>query len=123
MLILKAMKLTKTSILMACVALGASGCVSSDSELAVQGDWEAIGYKDGIKGVTSRTVTSLNELGAAPIVSEYEQGYSKGIAEYCNPDFAYQIGLSGQYYEGVCEGMEGAQKFRMEWQRGWEESN
>ncbi|MCV5647151.1 DUF2799 domain-containing protein, partial [Escherichia coli] len=24
-------------------------------------------------------------------------------------------------YEGVCEGTEQAQKFRMEWQRGWNE--
>ena len=34
---------------------------------------------------------------------------------------AYQIGLSGQVYEGVCSGTEDAQRFRMEWQRGWDE--
>ncbi|GAM62775.1 hypothetical protein JCM19232_1932 [Vibrio ishigakensis] len=51
----------------------------------------------------------------------YEQGYTRGVAEYCNPNFAYQMGLSGQYYEGACEGREDAQKFRMEWQRGWNE--
>lgn len=122
MLIVRAVKFTKTPILMVCVALSVSGCATSDNDLAAQGDWQAIGYKDGIKGVTSRTVSNLNDLGSAPIVSDYEQGYSKGIAEYCNPDFAYQIGLSGQYYEGVCEGMQDAQQFRMEWQRGWDES-
>ncbi|ODW89529.1 hypothetical protein BBL97_11120 [Vibrio parahaemolyticus] len=52
---------------------------------------------------------------------DYDRGYLEGVAEYCNPDFAYQMGLSGQYYEGVCEGTEQAQKFRMEWQRGWNE--
>ncbi|EGR4078612.1 DUF2799 domain-containing protein, partial [Vibrio cholerae] len=26
-------------------------------------------------------------------------------------------------YEGICEGTEQAQRFRMEWQRGWNEYN
>ncbi|EPD0966986.1 DUF2799 domain-containing protein [Vibrio vulnificus] len=96
------------------------GCVASTEQLAQQSDWQQIGYQDGIAGHTQRSYKALAELGEVN-KSDYEQGYLEGVAEYCNPDFAYQMGLSGQYYEGVCEGTEQAQKFRMEWQRGWNE--
>lgn len=93
-------------------------CTSSPQQLAQQGDWQQIGYQDGISGHTSRSFKALSSLGSVK-QSDYDQGYLEGVTEYCNPDFAYQIGVSGQYYQGVCEGTDQAQKFRMEWQRGW----
>ncbi|WED22408.1 DUF2799 domain-containing protein [Vibrio sp. JC009] len=98
-----------------------SGCAAGPEDLANQGDWHEIGYRDGIKGQPPRGYSKLQELGEANL-SQYDDGYLEGVKVYCNPDFAYQIGLSGQHYEGVCEGTEHAQKFRMEWQRGWNES-
>ncbi|MCR9394825.1 DUF2799 domain-containing protein [Vibrio alginolyticus] len=97
-----------------------AGCTATIADLAKSGDWHQIGYQDGITGHTSRTMSELRELGSVK-QSDYDQGYLEGLREYCNPAFAYQMGLSGQYYEGVCEGTEQAQKFRMEWQRGWNE--
>ncbi|EJL6927029.1 DUF2799 domain-containing protein [Vibrio alginolyticus] len=97
-----------------------AGCTVTTADLAKSGDWHQIGYQDGITGHTSRTMSELRELGSVK-QSDYDQGYLEGLREYCNPAFAYQMGLSGQYYEGVCEGTEQAQKFRMEWQRGWNE--
>lgn len=107
-----------TSALLVLVAL--SGCSASVQDLAEQGDWLEIGYRDGIKGHTQRSYNEMMELGSVDQVS-YDTGYQKGVEEYCNPDHAYQIGLSGQYYEGVCSGFADAQKFRMEWKRGWDE--
>ncbi|EPX6945860.1 MULTISPECIES: DUF2799 domain-containing protein [Vibrio] len=97
-----------------------AGCTATTADLAKSGDWHQIGYQDGITGHTSRTMSELRELGSVK-QSDYDQGYLEGLREYCNPAFAYQMGVSGQYYEGVCEGTEQAQKFRMEWQRGWNE--
>ncbi|EGR2551700.1 DUF2799 domain-containing protein [Vibrio alginolyticus] len=97
-----------------------AGCTATTADLAKSGDWHQIGYQDGITGHTSRTMSELRELGSVK-QSDYDQGYLEGLREYCNPAFAYQMGLSGQYYEGVCEGTEQAQKFRMEWQLGWNE--
>lgn len=114
------MLFNKISVLF--LALFIVACSSSENELAQQGDWHEIGFSDGIKGHHPRSFSSLQELGQAN-QSEYDQGYIEGVTDYCNPDFAYQIGLSGQYYEGVCEGTEEAQRFRMEWQRGWNEFN
>ncbi|UUM30123.1 DUF2799 domain-containing protein [Vibrio japonicus] len=93
-------------------------CAATTEQLAKEGNWYQIGYQDGVSGNTQRSHKELSSMGSVN-QAEYEQGYLEGVTEYCNPNFAYQIGLSGQYYEGVCEGTAQAQKFRMEWQRGW----
>ncbi|GAM62774.1 hypothetical protein JCM19232_1931 [Vibrio ishigakensis] len=40
-------------------------CASTDTELAQKGDWESIGYQDGVKGSMPRSYSKLNELGEA----------------------------------------------------------
>lgn len=102
------------------VAMALTGCAASEVELAKQGNWQQIGYQDGVAGHSQRSYKLLLELGSVK-QADYELGYAQGVKEYCNPNFAYQMGLSGQFYEGVCEGTDEAQKFRMEWQRGWNE--
>ncbi|MCE0493228.1 DUF2799 domain-containing protein [Vibrio salinus] len=98
------------------------GCSVTDVDLAKEGNWYQIGYNDGIAGLLQRSNSALSELGIVN-QSEYDQGYIDGVDKYCNPNFAYQIGLSGQYYEGVCNGLKNGNKFRMEWKRGWEQYN
>jgi hypothetical protein len=107
-------------LLVVMVLLG--GCTAGMQDLANSGDWYEIGYRDGVKGQPARSYKALNELGTVDR-SQYDEGYLEGVSEYCNPDFAYQIGMSGQLYEGVCEGTKDAQRFRMEWQRGWNDAN
>ncbi len=99
-------------------SLLAFGCAKGVDDLAKEGSWDQIGYQDGVRGQLSRSYSDLNKLGEA-VHSEYDAGYQRGIIEFCDADFAYQIGLSGQYYTGACEGLPEAQRFRMEWQRGW----
>jgi hypothetical protein len=113
------MRLIKVLLLSAGLVM--VGCTASTQQLADEGQWNAIGYQDGIKGVTARSDKSLSKLGAADF-NQYSEGYMRGNKEFCNADFAYQIGLSGQTYEGVCDGYPDGQKFRMEWQRGWNDS-
>lgn len=98
-----------------------AACANTSEDYAKAGDWNAVGYSDGIKGKQHRTAGDFKDYGAVNI-NDYADGYLKGINEYCNPNHAYQIGLSGNYYEGVCEGTPDSQKFRMEWQRGWNDS-
>ncbi|ENM5875309.1 DUF2799 domain-containing protein [Vibrio mimicus] len=111
----------KKWIVMSFISLLA-GCAASESQWVKEGNWFEIGYQDAIAGHSQRSYQSLIELGSANL-ADYEQGYQKGLEQYCNPNVAYQIGLSGQYYEGICEGTEQSQRFRMEWQRGWNEYN
>jgi hypothetical protein len=113
--------------LLALTAVALVGCSSGISELAKEGRWQELGFRDGAKGLNQRTPSRLSELGeqSAQSVdySSYEEGYLTGISEYCNPNHAYQIGLSGQSYNGVCDSEEDSQRFRMEWQRGWGDYN
>lgn len=98
-----------------------AACANTAEDYAKAGDWEAVGYSDGVRGKQHRTAGDFKDYSNVN-VNDYAQGYLKGVEEYCNPNHAYQIGLSGNYYEGVCEGTPDAQKFRMEWQRGWNDS-
>ncbi len=93
-----------------------SGCASGVT--SQNQNWQKVGYQDGARGFAARSYTQLGHISAAQ-QSEYDEGYNEGVRHYCNPTFAYQIGLSGQDYLGVCDGMKQGQKFRMEWQRGW----
>jgi hypothetical protein len=92
------------------------GCSASEQSLSTQGDWYQIGYRDGIAGHQQRSYRVLHQLGAVQMAD-----YDDGVTQYCNPDFAYQIGLSGQFYDGVCAGTPVGNQFCMEWQRGWEQ--
>lgn len=106
------------ALIIVATSLLAFGCAKGVDDLAKEGSWDQIGYQDGVRGQLSRSYSDLNKLGEA-VHSEYDAGYQRGIIEFCDADFAYQIGLSGQYYTGACEGLPEAQRFRMEWQRGW----
>ncbi|MBL4828358.1 MAG: DUF2799 domain-containing protein [Aliivibrio sp.] len=103
------------------------GCSSGISDLAKQGRWQELGFRDGNKGLNQRTPSRLSDWGEESSqsvdYSSYEEGYLNGITEYCNPNYAYQIGLSGQSYNGVCQNTEDSQQFRMEWHRGWSDYN
>lgn len=108
------------NIMIPILVLVLSACSNHLKQLEEQGDWYQVGYQDGVIGHTQRSAKELTDLNSSKY-ADYEQGYLEGVSEYCNPNFAYQIGLSGQYYHGVCEGSDTAQRFRMEWQRGWNE--
>lgn len=94
-----------------------AGCTATTDGLVREGDWYQVGYQDGVTGRPNRSLNDLQQLGDVD-PNDYEQGYLKGLVEYCDPNFAYQIGLSGQEYHGVCEGMPNSQQFRLEFERG-----
>lgn len=103
------------------------GCAGLDDTNALikEGNWVAIGERDGVRGLPSRSLSDLDELaqqaGAENAdVGNYERGYHQGIERYCDIDNAYDIGLSGMQYLGVCAYTADGLRFRMEWQRGYD---
>ncbi|SJL85285.1 DUF2799 domain-containing protein [Vibrio palustris] len=104
------------------LALLLAGCSSSAMDQPAHSDWYQLGFKDAIRGNDERSHSTLSSLGAGK-ESEYDSGYAAGLEQYCNPDRAYQMGLNGQQYQGVCDHKKSGQKFRMEWQRGWRDYN
>lgn len=106
------------------IFLSACSSMVSTSSLIKQGKWYAVGLRDGERGLDSRTMRELNTLAqengtqTADVVL-YEDGYQTGIDRYCDVNNAYDIGLSGMTYHGVCGNQENGLKFLMDWKRGF----
>lgn len=106
------------------------GCAGFDDSNALiqQGNWFAIGERDGVRGLPSRSLSELDKLaqsagGKNVDVGGYEKGYQDGIERYCDVNNGYDIGLSGMQYLGVCAYKSDGLRFRMEWQRGYDHFN
>ncbi len=106
-----------------------AGCAASTTQgLVDDQNWYGLGEQDGQRGLPQRSLKDLQTLVSQSNVSvnanylDYEQGYIHGIDDYCDPAHAYQLGLDGNPYMGVCESRPGSQRFRMEWQRGHHDS-
>ncbi|MDD1782996.1 DUF2799 domain-containing protein [Enterovibrio sp. ZSDZ35] len=118
--------LKKSGVLfLAALMVGCAG-IEDTTNLVQQGDWTAVGERDGVRGLPSRSMSDLQALAAkagvdAVNVAEYEQGYNEGVDRYCDVNNAYEIGLSGMQYLGVCANMENGVRFELEWQRGFED--
>ncbi|KKA45472.1 DUF2799 domain-containing protein [Salinivibrio sp. VYel9] len=102
------------------------GCAASTTQgLVDEQNWYGLGEQDGQRGLPQRSLSDLRTLAseAGETINanylDYEQGYIHGIDAYCDPKHAYQLGLDGNPYMGVCESRPGSQRFRMEWQRGY----
>ncbi|SIO02149.1 DUF2799 domain-containing protein [Salinivibrio sp. ES.052] len=102
------------------------GCAASTTQGLVEDqNWYGLGEQDGQRGLPQRTLNDLQALARKTGDTmnanylDYEQGYIHGIDAYCDPKHAYQLGLDGNPYMGVCESRPGSQRFRMEWQRGY----
>ncbi|WP_407331274.1 DUF2799 domain-containing protein [Enterovibrio sp. 27052020O] len=110
------------------LALLLVGCVNIEAteSLVQKGDWQAVGERDGVRGLPSRSMSDLDELASKAgvqhvDVGDYEAGYNEGIDRYCDVNNAYDIGLSGMQYLGVCANQEDGMRFQMQWRRGFED--
>lgn len=88
-----------------------SGCQSTDQTIAQErnicqgGDWNKVGYETALKGVSVRKIEDLAE--SCPNYSEqaksdYLDGYTIGITEYCTFDTGYEIGKKNMLMPTVC---------------------
>lgn len=69
-------------------------------------DWQAVGYQDGIRGASSQVIlrhTQTCQGQATPNRQLWETGRQQGLAEYCTPANAYDLGRMGRTLTGVCE--------------------
>lgn len=69
-------------------------------------DWRMIGYEDGAAGRPGTRIGAHREAcaqhGITPDMAAYRQGREEGLAEYCRPRRAYDLGRGGSAYPGVC---------------------
>ena len=95
------------------LALSIAGCATMNREECLIADWRSVGFEDGRDGELTSYVRqhrkACAEHGVTPDLEQYLAGHSQGIAEYCQPDNAFQMGLRGRSYRGECPaGMDAA---------------
>jgi len=95
-------------VLCALVVLGA-GCAATPTVSENQcraGDWQTIGYRDGVRGFDSsyllRHQEACGEFAIVPERNLYLAGWQEGLLNYCTADNGFQQGLQGRSINGVC---------------------
>lgn len=83
-----------------------TGCASMSREECLVSDWHAVGYEDGVRGLTSDRIGRYRKAcadhGVAPDLSAYRRGRLDGLQEFCQPENGYELGAHGGQYRGVC---------------------
>jgi hypothetical protein len=89
-----------------CLLAGCAGKPSVSEHQCAVGDWETIGYRDGVNGNRStallRHQDACMEHGIAPNRASYMSGWEQGAREYCEPSNAYHIGERGWSHNNIC---------------------
>jgi valyl-tRNA synthetase len=106
---------------LALLLLVLSGCASLSEEECLTGDWEGIGYRDGLQGelqsVLSKHQKACSEYQISLNLDDYLQGRKQGLKAYCLPNNGFSVGLRGVEYSYVCpKALE--KSFLIEYQRG-----
>ncbi len=96
----------KVSVAAICVLGALSGCASISEEACRAGDWDGVGFRDGVEGRLPsyflNHARACNEIGIAPNKSVWEKGYAEGLTRYCTPRRAFEEGQSGDRLNNVC---------------------
>jgi len=81
-----------------------SGSVSESQCLA--GDWDTIGYRDGVHGYRSTELLEHQNAcvkhGVVPDRAGYMAGWERGVREYCEASNGFDVGARGASHNNVC---------------------
>lgn len=81
-------------------------CASLSEEACRTGDWETIGYNDGVRGRSEAYINehreACGEFGISPNTAVWLRARLEGLKVYCTPTNAYDIGRSGDELNPVC---------------------
>ena len=83
-----------------------SGCATLNRDQCERGDWFGIGVADGQEGAPLNRIDqhqrACAEYGVIVDNQHYMEGRTQGLVEYCRLGNAFESGLRGQQYQGVC---------------------
>jgi len=91
---------------LAAILLGLNGCASMSEQECLAADWRLVGYEDATQGRNVSTISAHRKacarINVVPDLDRYQQGYREGARQYCVRPTAYQLGINGGKYEGIC---------------------
>ncbi len=100
----------KKIITVAITVFTLAACQSTTEEAQVKvscsSNWVDVGYEVALDGKSVRTFTKYEEMCkeslSASAKSDYLDGYTKGIVEYCTYEKGFDLGESGKLNNNVC---------------------
>jgi hypothetical protein len=85
---------------------GCAGKPSMSEHQCAVGDWQTVGYRDGVNGRRSTALLTHQdacmEHGVAPNRAAYMLGWEEGAREYCQPNNGFHIGERGWSHNNIC---------------------
>jgi hypothetical protein len=92
---------------LALLVLAMGGCASMSSEECQLSDWSAVGFEDGARGYTTERFSNRRKAcakhGVTADFRAYQEGRDEGLVQFCQPSRGYNLGVSGNRYNGVCD--------------------
>lgn len=83
-----------------------SACATLSKQECMVGDWQAIGYNDGVAGYAADRLASHTKACAKTSVTPnyqlWERGRQLGLKQYCTVTSAYNVGRRGRELNNVC---------------------
>lgn len=83
-----------------------TGCASLSKQECLNANWRLIGFEDGSQGKQESTIgahrKACAKVSVIPDLPEYQRGHREGARKYCVKTTAYNLGVSGGAYYGVC---------------------
>jgi len=93
-------------VLILVLATGLSACASLTPQQCLSGDWQNIGFGDGVAGRAPDYINAhrdaCSEVGIVPDFEAWLRGRAAGLQRYCSPENAYIIGRNGNRVSPVC---------------------
>lgn len=85
-----------------------AACASLSEDQCLAGDWRGIGFADGAQGRSpdhiARHQKACAKVGVTPDLQAWLAGRQEGLARYCTPAKAYEVGRSGRSVAPYCSG-------------------
>ncbi|WP_188566176.1 DUF2799 domain-containing protein [Undibacterium terreum] len=82
------------------LASSIAGCASLSKDQCLNGNWQQIGFNDGLRGLTPQQLDehakACAEYGVQTNFDQYMLGRSRGLLNYCQPQNAFNVGRAGQ---------------------------
>lgn len=82
------------------------GCAAAQKRACEAGDWEGLGYQDGVAGRSFERIGRLadrcSDYDITVDTAAWARGHERGMASYCAPERGFDLGEAGADYSGHC---------------------
>lgn len=104
------------------VAAGLAGCAPVMTKAQCQNtNWYQVGYQDGQRGSFQRNlkpdIKACNKYHMSVDTGKYRQGWNGGVAVFCKPTNAFNLGVAGKTFNNICPSNLVAE-FNKQWKAG-----